>query len=472
MRDLTRYEEPIRKYSPSDEELEFFHGYEDEFDEELYGNGSDHGYGCRCRICREREVPFSFHTELEYDLLDDELDNVKEIHAFNDVLWHEREEEEFRVSALPTAVRQAFSDAKTAAVLWPNVVQKAVEAGITNSDTLANIVFFLHHPERIHAGTGLSLDRNEPEFDKLAEEWRAWRTVVKKIVSGVEGGKVISSTSTRPTVSRINTMVDESRGLFRISKKDESTAAKRLWKKTKFTNTLGGYSIAKVASKFPTYGAHIRYSMDLFNKTSIVSFKSGRDVNFVIAIATREGGTRGVFRTDNTKVVSAGRDVHYQGVSGLDYLFKRAKYFKQAGIPIWKVSKSELRKGKKNRAPAIVYAKHLLFSHMVEVANREYTTWKKHLREVLKKNGESGIPKEHFNNLSKNARRTWAALTYSGGRYVRGTMDYIIKDQKRRGAKTDFNAIMTLNFTGFRYFSRVILARATSLRAHVFDHLV
>lgn len=58
MRDLTRYEEPARRSLPSDEELEFFHGYEEEANERPYNNETVHAYHCRCRNCREEEQAF------------------------------------------------------------------------------------------------------------------------------------------------------------------------------------------------------------------------------------------------------------------------------------------------------------------------------------------------------------------------------------------------------------------------------
>ena len=82
----------------------------------------------------------------------------------------EREEEEFRAVDLPNKVKEAFARGPLA---WPAVVQRAIEAGIRDSAKLASIVFFLHHSER----DGRALDSNEPNFKKLSEEWKAWRTL-------------------------------------------------------------------------------------------------------------------------------------------------------------------------------------------------------------------------------------------------------------------------------------------------------
>ena len=84
-------------------------------------------------------------------------------------------EDEFRVSALPSGVRETFA---IGALAWPLAVKRAIESGLRNLDQLANIVFFMHHPERIVGGVGRSLDPGEPQFAKLSAEWKAFRTLV------------------------------------------------------------------------------------------------------------------------------------------------------------------------------------------------------------------------------------------------------------------------------------------------------
>ncbi len=55
MRDLTRYEEPVRRSLSSDEELEFLHGFEEEVDEEAWDVEAHHLIDCRCRACLEED---------------------------------------------------------------------------------------------------------------------------------------------------------------------------------------------------------------------------------------------------------------------------------------------------------------------------------------------------------------------------------------------------------------------------------
>jgi hypothetical protein len=102
------------------------------------------------------------------------------------VLNPEREEEEFRAVDLPNKVKEAFARGPLA---WPAVVQRAIEAGIRDSAKLASIVFFLHHSER----DGRALDSNEPNFKKLSEEWKAWRTLIEPILTRTLGASAPST---------------------------------------------------------------------------------------------------------------------------------------------------------------------------------------------------------------------------------------------------------------------------------------
>ena len=41
----------------------------------------------------------------------------------------------------------------------------------------------MHHSERLQGGVGKPLHRSEPGYSKLAEEWKAWRDLVKPILA-------------------------------------------------------------------------------------------------------------------------------------------------------------------------------------------------------------------------------------------------------------------------------------------------
>ncbi len=84
----------------------------------------------------------------------------------------EHSERVFLPSSLPPSVQSAF---KMGALAWPLALQRAIDAGITNSGKLANILFFMHHPER----KGRSISKSEINFQELVDEWKAWRHFAK-----------------------------------------------------------------------------------------------------------------------------------------------------------------------------------------------------------------------------------------------------------------------------------------------------
>lgn len=88
-------------------------------------------------------------------------------------------EDEFRVATLPRSVRDAFD---IGALAWPLAVHRAIQAGISSLDDLTDIVFFMHHPERVVAGVGQPLKTGDPQFDKLSREWKAFRTLISPML--------------------------------------------------------------------------------------------------------------------------------------------------------------------------------------------------------------------------------------------------------------------------------------------------
>lgn len=90
---------------------------------------------------------------------------------FDDLFLGSELDEEFKAGDLPSKVREAFN---MGALAWPLAVQRAIQAGIRDSEDLADMVFFMHHPER----KGRALDPGEPDFKILSKEWKAWRTLI------------------------------------------------------------------------------------------------------------------------------------------------------------------------------------------------------------------------------------------------------------------------------------------------------
>lgn len=88
-------------------------------------------------------------------------------------------EEEFRLKDLPGNVQTTFQQG---AILWPLAVQRAIAAGITSLEDLTDMVFFMHHPERLQGGIGMPLSQTDPQFSKLAAEWKGWRAMVEPML--------------------------------------------------------------------------------------------------------------------------------------------------------------------------------------------------------------------------------------------------------------------------------------------------
>jgi hypothetical protein len=74
------------------------------------------------------------------------------------------EEYEFRLDRLPAKVQQQFS---MGGASWRAAVGEAVGAGIRNPNVLADLIFFMQHPDRMTAGVGKASDKNNEEFFKI-----------------------------------------------------------------------------------------------------------------------------------------------------------------------------------------------------------------------------------------------------------------------------------------------------------------
>lgn len=84
----------------------------------------------------------------------------------------------FQVSTLPPSVQRAFAKG---AKKWRDAVFEAIAAGIRDDQTLANIVFFMQHPERMSAGAGKDIDPKEPDFYKLRAEMDLYLIIVTRL---------------------------------------------------------------------------------------------------------------------------------------------------------------------------------------------------------------------------------------------------------------------------------------------------
>lgn len=91
-----------------------------------------------------------------------------------DLIGAELEEQEFRRDRLPPKVRQQFDKGASA---WREAVQEAIQAGVRDPSKLADLIFFMHHADRMKSGVGSALDRTKEEFVKLRTLWNLHRTI-------------------------------------------------------------------------------------------------------------------------------------------------------------------------------------------------------------------------------------------------------------------------------------------------------
>lgn len=91
----------------------------------------------------------------------------------------------FNPSKLPPNVYAAY---KMGAMAWPLVVEKGIQAGITDTDRLTDIVFYLHHPER----NGRPLEAREAG---LITQWKNFRSIIAPRLRGRSGQSGAASKS-------------------------------------------------------------------------------------------------------------------------------------------------------------------------------------------------------------------------------------------------------------------------------------
>jgi phosphatidylserine/phosphatidylglycerophosphate/cardiolipin synthase-like enzyme len=113
---------------------------------------------------------------------DEELDDLDE--QEDDLISHPAEtdyplEQEFQLNRLPQSVQDLFGQGRDS---WRAAVAEAIGAGFRDHYDLADLVFFMHHPERMAAGVGKPIDRKDRDFVKLRNEWNKYRGLVIDIL--------------------------------------------------------------------------------------------------------------------------------------------------------------------------------------------------------------------------------------------------------------------------------------------------
>lgn len=141
----------------------------------------------------------------------------------------------FRLANFPVDTRTTFHQG---AILWPLAVTQAIDGGVKNVDDLTNLVFFMHHPERMTGDTGRALDPKEADFRRLADEWTGFRTMVRPIVKSPSSGTSPGSGKSTSLAEEFTDFVKDVRkgGGVSLSASD----------RVKLEGLLGGRSVAEI----------------------------------------------------------------------------------------------------------------------------------------------------------------------------------------------------------------------------------
>ncbi len=110
-----------------------------------------------------------------------------ELETSEDFEW----EEESWASQYAPDVQQAIA---MGGAVWPLALQRAIKSGIRDSGKLANIAFFMHHPER----DGRPISTNEPDADDLITLWKFFREEARKMLAYTPSSSSSSSYSVTP----------------------------------------------------------------------------------------------------------------------------------------------------------------------------------------------------------------------------------------------------------------------------------
>jgi penicillin-insensitive murein endopeptidase len=119
--------------------------------------------------------------------------------------WHEAAESEWEVGSwaarYPADVRKAIG---MGGAMWPLALSRAIARGYRDTGTLANIAFFMHHPER----NGRPIATNEPGASGLIELWKFFRDAAKNMISPAPSSSPAGSCGR--TVPQVDTLMPAS----------------------------------------------------------------------------------------------------------------------------------------------------------------------------------------------------------------------------------------------------------------------
>lgn len=150
----------------------------------------------------------------------------------------------FQLETYPTKAQTHF---RSGAPNWPLAVQAAADGGI-ELDDLADLVFYMHHPERMTGTTGKPLRKGERNFKTMAAEWKTWRASAAAVI---EMPKPTPAPTPRPKPRKpkadLKFILEE---LRRLEDEGELTARERSVAENVARELLDGTSTAVSAVNF------------------------------------------------------------------------------------------------------------------------------------------------------------------------------------------------------------------------------
>jgi phosphatidylserine/phosphatidylglycerophosphate/cardiolipin synthase-like enzyme len=137
-------------------------------------------------------------------------------------------EAEFLVNNLPAQVQPHFSKGGSA---WRPAVAEAIKAGIRDPKDLANLIYFMQHPDRIAGGAGTRIRKEDADFVKARAEWMLYRTIATGMLSGdgrpqcslflsAEAGSGYTDFMAAPTTGRVTLFINGRSGTDQLSATD------------------------------------------------------------------------------------------------------------------------------------------------------------------------------------------------------------------------------------------------------------
>ena len=162
---------------------------------------------------------------------------------------------------------------------------------------------------------------------------------------------------------------------------------------------------------------HIRQTLELFVNDTDERSRQDRasiDLALVLAVAIRESGVRIVLSRSSQRIVSAGRDAHTEGRSGLDWLYDYKRFFPSAiRNEIQPVEGNERIPGSFRREvhPAFIRESDLLAAFIVEIRQR-YRRFLRRFEHHEFRDFSSSQQQALLSSMNRDAKRAWTQAAF------------------------------------------------------------